>query len=162
MRRLPLWVGFSIAFIMALLEGALFPELRLLPFAPFLALSYYRLSFPGALWAALGTGLLFDLMTSEMRFGFYALNFLLVTIIFYHQKKHFFEDKSVAFSLYTALISLGSTLLLFPFHDLSFSLPSLFSDLIVMPLLDGVYAFLWFTTPAKLYNYLKKRHEETI
>lgn len=157
MKKLPLWLGFLIACVMALLEGALFPELRLLPFAPFLALAYYRLSFPSALWAALGTGLLFDLMTAEMRFGLYALNFLLVTTIFYHQKKHFFEDKSLAFSLYTALISLGSTLLLFPFHDLAFSLPSLISDLIIMPLIDGLYAFLWFTTPVKLYKYLNEK-----
>jgi hypothetical protein len=41
-------------------------------------------------------------------------------------------------------------------RGISFSALSFLTDGIVLPLLDGVYGFLWFTCPMRLYIYIKK------
>lgn len=156
MKKPPLYISFLLAFLMTFISTALFPGIRLMTFAPFFALSYYRLSFPKALWLAFGCGLLLDLLSSELRFGIYALASTVVSAIFYTQKRHFFEDKDLAFSAFSALISVGFTAFLFFLSDLKLHVGTLLTNLLLMPALDGLYAFLWFTCPLKLYTYIQK------
>jgi cell shape-determining protein MreD len=147
--------------VFALSGTALLPHVRLLAFSPFLALLYNKASFVKALWIASLCGLIVDLLCSEMRLGVYALNYCGTTLLLYKQKRHFYEDKPVALSLFTALISIVSTLLQFFLISIfgqgfTLSAKLLLTDLAIMPLADAAYAYLWFTCPMLLYAYIKK------
>ncbi len=161
MRSVPLWFFFGLALIPALFGSILFPFFPLAPFVPFLAIVFYVAPFSRALWISCGCGLILDLLSSEFHFGVHALTLISTTAILYHQKKHFFEDKPLAFSIFTSVISALSTLMqliFIPLFDrgISFSLLSFMTDVIALPMLDGLYGFLWFTCPMRLYIYIKK------
>lgn len=161
MRQVPLIFPFSLALFFAIFGTVFLPDIRLFAFSPFLALLYNKTSLVRALWIATLCGLIIDLFCSEFHLGVYALNFCLTTLILYKQKKHFFEDKPLALSLFTALISIVSTvillLLIFVFdHGLPFSKRLIVTDLVIMPIADALYAFLWFFCPMRLYLHIKK------
>lgn len=161
MKKVPLYFPFLLALFMTLFGSIFFPFTRFMTFAPFLALSYNRLSFPKSLWLAFGLGFIFDLLSTELHFGLYALNFVLTTALIYPQKRHFFEDKATALSCFTALIAGSSALIqLTLFYlfgkDQAISWRTVISDVLMMPILDGLYAFLWFTCPMRLYLYIEK------
>ena len=161
MRQVPLIFPFSLAFFFAICGTAFLPHIRLLAFAPFLALLYNRCSLHRSLWIASLCGFSIDLLSSEFRLGVHALNYCLTTLLLYQQKRHFFEDKPIALSLFTILISVTSTtlqLLLISIFDraLPLSLKLFYSDFIIMPIADGLYAFLWLSCPMMLYTHLKK------
>lgn len=146
---------------MAMFGTVFFPNIRLFAFAPFLALVYNRRTFVSSLWIATLSGIVIDLLCSQLRFGLYALNYSLTTVLIYRQKKHFFEDKPLALSLFTALVSCTSTLLqLFLTYAFDKGLPFTWklalTDLIGMPAIDALYAYLWFSCPMQLYEYVQK------
>ncbi len=153
MRKIPLIIPFSLA-ILGLFLGSF---IKLNFFAPFLAMVYYVSPFSKALWISVGCGYLLDLISSEFRFGIYSLTWVLTTLVLFSQKKHFFEDKPVAFSIFTGVISAVSTALqIVLIHLFDRGIPFSILDVIVMPIIDGMYAFLWFTCPLRLYTYIKK------
>jgi rod shape-determining protein MreD len=161
MKPVPLYVPFVLALITALFGTVFFPNLRLIAFAPFLAIVFTRKTFISSLWIACLCGLIIDLLSSQLRLGLHALNYSLTAVLVYHQKRNFFEDKPTAFSLYTILVSCASTLLqlflLYTFDkSLNFTWELALTDLIVMPVIDGAYAFLWFALPMKFYKYIQK------
>lgn len=161
MRQVPLYFPFSLALFFVLFGTVFLPHVRLLAFSPFLALLYNRSRFMAALWIASFCGLTIDLLSSEFRFGIHALNYCLTTFLLYQQKKHFFEDKPLALSLFTILISIVSTVLqlllisIFD-HPLPLSGKLLVTDLLLMPIADAIYAFVWFSCPMMLFAYIKK------
>ncbi|MGH2639919.1 MAG: hypothetical protein ACRDF4_11680 [Rhabdochlamydiaceae bacterium] len=162
MRAVPLLFFFGLALIPALFGSILFPFFPLNPFAPFLAIVFYVTPFSKALWISCGCGLILDFLSSEFHFGVHALTLMATTSILFHRRKHFFEEKPVAFSIFTAVISALATLLQLIFiplfnHGVSFSILSFLTDGIALPLLDGLFGFLWFTCPMRLYIYIKKR-----
>ncbi len=162
MRTVPLWFPFFLASAITIFGGVLLPSVQLLAFSPFFALVYNRKSFIASLWIAILCGILSDLLCSQLKFGLYALNYCLTTTLIYQQKKHFFEDKPTALSLFTVLISSTSTflqlLLTYAFDKgLPFSWKLVLTDLIEMPFIDGVYAYLWFFCPMQLYVFIQKR-----
>lgn len=134
---------------------------RLLVFVPLLAICYQRYSLLQCLWISALIGLIFDLLIMEQRFGVYSICYTLTTLIAYRHKHNFFEDKPLALSLYASFISclfscfqLASHLFGSAFLPLTPRL--ILTDLFLMPLCDGIYAFLWFTCPLALYTYIKK------
>lgn len=113
------------------------------------------------MWATLLCGLLMDLLNSKFHFGFCAFNFSLTTLLVYSQKRNFFEDRLFSLSCYTALISALSSLIQLTFLALfekhfPFKPQLILTDLIIMPALDALYGFLWFTCPMKIYQNIKK------
>jgi rod shape-determining protein MreD len=166
-RSVPLLFFFALALVPTIFGSILFPNFPLSPFAPFLAIVFYVVPFSKALWISCGCGLVLDLLSSEFHFGVQALTLIATTSLLYHQKKHFFEEKAVAFSIFTAVISSVATLLqlvFIPLFDrgISFSALSFLTDAIALPLLDGLYGFLWFTCPMRLYIYIKKKGWKSI
>ncbi len=161
MRKVPLHVPFLLALTFALFGHLFFPYLRLSAFAPFLAIIYNRFHLSKALWTSFGCGLIIDLLSSHTRLGLYALNLVLTTALLYPQRRHFFEDKAFALSLFTTLIAaLSMSIQLFLVHVFDKGIPisfkTILSDVIFMSMIDGLYAFLWFTSPMRLYTYIKK------
>lgn len=161
MKNIPLLMAFCLAFAFALFGTLFFPALRLFAFAPFLAIVIMRSSLLSALWLSLLCGLIVDLTSAGMRFGTLALCTTLTTFLVYKQKRHFFEDKTYSLPLFTAFFSFVMSLLcllsLYAFDKpLQLSWRFVMSDLISMPLLDALYAFLWFTCPYRLMLHFKK------
>ncbi len=161
MQQVPLIVSFFLALTFAVCGTVFLPRVHLLAFSPFLAILYHNTRFTKSLWIASLCGLIIDLLSSEFRFGVHALNYCLTTLLLYKQKKHFIEDKAIALSLFTVIISVVSTLLqfflIFIFdRALPLSGKLILTDLIIMPVADAVYAFLWFTCPLKLFAHIKK------
>ena len=161
MRQVPLLFSFLLASFFAIFGTALTQEIKLFAFSPFLAILYNRANFQRSLWIASLCGLMIDLLSSELRLSLYALNYCLTTLLLFKQKKHFIEDKPLALSLFTMLISIVSTvvqwLLICIFErGLPLSAKLLLTDLVAMPLLDAVYAYVWFICPLMLYLHIKK------
>src|ERR1700722_1061302 len=111
MRQVPLVFPFLLALLFAVCGTVFLPRVHLLAFSPFLGLLYNKCSFIKALWISSLCGLVIDLLSSEFRFGIHALNCCLTTLLLYKQKRHFVEDRSLALSLFTVLISIVSTIL---------------------------------------------------
>lgn len=161
MRQIPLLFPFSLASFFAVFGSILMQDIKLLAFSPFLALLYNRLTFRKCLWIASLCGLAVDLLSSEFRLGIHALNYCMTTLVVYNQKRHFFEDKPIALSLFTLVISIVSTvfqLLLVSLFDRALPLSGklLLTDLALMPILDAAYAFVWFICPMMFYLHIKK------
>jgi hypothetical protein len=173
-KKVPLWYPFVLAAIFAIYGQIFFPWIKLLSFAPFLAISFYRICFVRSLWLAFLCGLVIDTISSQMHYGLIGLCTCLTAAICYPQKKHFFEDKAIALSLFTALISSVYSLCLFVLtllfdRQITITGSIVVSEALITPIFDAVYALLWFTVPIRLYlyiasgawkKYLKKEQQE--
>jgi len=97
------------------------------------------------------------MLSSHSRLGLYAMNFTLTAWILYGQRRHFFADVASTLPLMTFFFSVISTIIqgvLLNTFEGSFQISRewLFSDLVVMPLLDASYAFLVFILPYLLFG----------
>lgn len=167
MKSIPFWFPLCLAVFVALFGSVFFPYFRVIALAPFLAFVYTRYTLLRCLWIASLCGLLLDLTTSQLHFGIYALIYTFATLIAHPQKRHFFVDKPLALSIYSAITSAIISLfqlffLCFIDKKLPFNAQLILSDLFIMPLLDGLYALLWFTLPFKIYTYIQKQDWKTI
>ncbi len=154
-------LAFLFANVALFFLNPLFPQLRLFFYAPLLVFFLIHASFFNALWIAFGLGIFLDLLSSA-HMGINACNFLLTSFILYPQRKHFFKDNPYNLSLFTVLFSLLSTflyaLLIFLFDRRNlFSGKWILTDIFFMPLMDGVYAYVWFTLPLALWEKIRKR-----
>lgn len=159
MKRVPLWYPFALALIFTFYGTILLPDTRLVTFSPFFAIVFERNTYVKSLWIATICGLIMDIFSSQMHFGIYAVCYGITAAICYQQKKHFFEDKPIALSLFSALISAISSLILIALtilFDKQFPITFevVLSDGLITPILDALYAFVWFTMPIKVYLYL--------
>lgn len=142
-----------------LIAPILFPQIRILGFIPVILFGLSRLSLPKAIWISFIAGLTVDLYAKSTPLGFFALNYTLSTLFLYRYKKFFSEEKPISFLFYASFFSFVSTLLhffLYPFLGVSIKLSfiSFLTDLICMPLVDGVYTLVWAILPTLLYKYL--------
>jgi rod shape-determining protein MreD len=153
--------AFIITTFIAILQPSIFPLIRLLAYAPLFALLCMKTSRQMAMFVTIITGLIIDLCTTTP-FGFNCLIYSLTMLLMYDQKK-FFADKILSLSLYTIFISVSITIiryvLCFIFSlPLFFSFYTILSDIILMPILDGIYGMILIFIPIKIlrlfvYNY---------
>lgn len=138
-----------------------FPQARFIGFVGFLTLALSRLDLPFAIWTAAFTGLFIDINSPSTPMGFFALNYALTSLIIFRYRRYFSEDKIHIFTLYSVLFSFVSIV----FHFLLQSLVELHlklhiftvtTDLILMPIFDGVYAFTFVLGPISAFKYLSK------
>ncbi len=144
-------LAFLLALTALLFQGLYLPHISILAFAPFLALISLSLPLSTTLWLSFLSGVLIDLF-SEDPMGLHALNYVLTTALLYRLRSLFSAERPFHLSLFTALISLFSTLfqliLLFLFdRRVPFNGKWIFADLFAMPLVDALYAFVWFAVP---------------
>ena len=156
---------FVSALSFTLLSPVILPWMRLAYFVPFIILLFYKKPFAAVLWISLGCGLILDILSSHVRFGLYAVAFTLTTAILYRQKRHFFADSISTLPLMTFLFSLISTLIhvilihLFE-NSLPFSTIWLIKDVIIMPILDGIFAFSLYVLPFILFGKPARRGKD--
>lgn len=153
--RLPFLLSF-IAYIFAALW---FPSYRFMYFAPFLALTLIKKDLQTSLWTATLCGLIMDLSSSGIHFGLYALTYLITTLLLYRVRRRFYEESFFSLPLYTFILSMTwsliSFLLFFGYYPPD--PPVLFSNFILMPFLDCLYAFFWFSCLLLIYTQQKSK-----
>ncbi len=156
-------LAFLFAFVPFIFLPVFFSFLHLTFFAPFLIIAYYKKPFAVALWFSLLCGLLMDLVSSQHHLGLHAFAYGCTTWVLYGQKRHFFEDRPSTLPIMTAFFAVLSTLIQIAMLAL-FEIPLpiswawVASDLVLMPVLDALYAFVWFTLPS-LFMPRIPRHE---
>ncbi|MGR3973429.1 MAG: hypothetical protein QRY72_02490 [Candidatus Rhabdochlamydia sp.] len=165
MFAISLYIPFFISLMMAIINSAILPTISLNAFCPFLPFIYKRYSLQKSLFISCGCGLILDLLSSEFHFGVHALSFVMTTFLLYHQKKHFFEDRALPFSLFSLFISICLTtmqlLILYILNqEILVTQETLLTDYLLLPLIDGAYSFLCFTCPILIYLDLKKIYKK--
>lgn len=151
---------FLLSIIALIAQMVLIPQIALLPFCPFLSFMILRTSSTRALWLSCICGVLMDLVSSDPM-GVHALGYTLSASILFRFKKHFLYEEPFHLSLFSALFSFTSTfltlLLLFLFdRRVEIQGRWVLTDFIGMPLIDGLFAFVWFAAPLSLFSKLKK------
>ncbi len=161
------YIPFGLSFIILLIFPSFVPQIRLLAFVPFLTFACAHYSLAGALWLSMFSGLIVDLYSKSAPMGFFALNYTLTTVIVFRYRSYFSFEKVHVFALYAVMYSFISTLLHFVLYGLiemhfKLHLFSVITDLILMPIVDGVYSLACVFFPMKVYdkitrkNYLRK------
>jgi hypothetical protein len=145
-------IATALAIVPALLQGPLFPFLRLTFLSPLLVLLFYRLSWHLATWVAVAGGVLMDLLSADGQFGLHALIYAMTAFLLYPLRHHFFEEKLTTIPLLSSFFGLLSALLfsivgsLFE-RPITLSLTWIATDLLILPIADGCWAFVWFLLP---------------
>lgn len=155
-------IFFAIALLSFIFIPVVFPLVPLFYLVPFIILSYYQFSYIGSLWISLACGVLVDCFSVHAFFGLNAFVYCLTTSILYNQRSNFFADKISTLPLMTALFSAMATFILMLCTLILegkniFSFRLVFTDLLVMPLFDSLYAFLFFVIPFQLFKRQRQR-----
>jgi len=153
-------LAFFLATLALILQGIVLPRIAILAFAPFLALAMMRSERKRALWLSALAGALVDLLSDDPM-GLHALNYTIVTWLLIRVKNRFSYDQPFHLSLYTVFVSSLSTalqlMLLFLFdRRVPFDGRWFLADLVGMPVIDGLYAFVWFAAPLSLFDKMKR------
>ena len=161
MKHLPLPAAFCLALFAALFSTSFFPNVRLIAFAPFLCIAYTQKHFIPCLWLSFICGISIDLLSYQSMFGLHALSYCLTTVLLYRQKRHFFDDKSWALAVFTALFTcINSSLELLFISAFAKQMPISFlaivNNTLVTSFLDALYAIMWFSYTVKIYKYIRK------
>lgn len=146
---------FLTTLLLSLFMPVLAPRVNLLYFAPFLIVSYYQKKLLPCLWYAAGCGLILDILSSEVRIGFFALSFSLTTLVLYQQKQYFFADNASTLPIMTYLFSALATaihmVLAYALAGGAFlSAEWIVTDLVFLPIGDAAFAFLAFAVLPRL------------
>ncbi len=161
MKRPSLCPFFFTALFFMIFSTALFPNCRLVPFAPFLNLAFNQCSFPKALYLASACGLITDFFSNQILFGHHALIYVITACCVY-KLRLFFPEKPLGLSLFTLFFSLIVTTIerfapLFFEVGVPLTWEGVATDFFVMPFFDGVYAFLFFSCPLIFYKSLRRQ-----
>ncbi len=153
--------AFLLSFIALIFQGIMLPKIAILSFSPFLAIIALKVLQPQALILSCFCGAIMDLMSDDP-IGLHALNYTITVWLFFKIRSRFSLEKPTHLSLFTGLISSFSTLLqlvlLFLFdRRVPFGGRWAFMELVAMPLVDAVYAFIWFTAPMDLFQKVRKK-----
>lgn len=129
-----------------------FPSIRLMFFAPYLIVLFYKQPYHRCLWGAFLCGFIIDLLSSQTRMGLTALNYTVTTVLLYKQRLNFFGDNQSTLPIMTLLFAFISTAFqwaLMLMFDKSFdiTLNGLAADFAAMPIFDAVYAYIAFILP---------------
>jgi hypothetical protein len=151
------FIALAVTALCFLFLPALMPGIKLFYFVPFLIVMYYQFSFIGSLWASLACGVIIDCLSVHIFFGLTAFVYCLTTLFLYRHRTYFFADRITTLPIMTYLFSTYATLLLMATSSIFekkqlISWTLIYSDLIVMPALDGLYALIFFVVPFKLFG----------
>jgi len=130
-----------------------FVNIKFIYFAPFIIFLFYRFNFITILWISTLLGFFQDLFSSSF-FGISAISYLICSIILFREKR-FFNDKPINLSIFTiiysVIYSLFNPILFFIFDKkINLSIKWVATDLLIFPLLDGIYALILFAMPILL------------
>jgi rod shape-determining protein MreD len=119
-----------------------------------------QLSLPRVLWLSALAGCVVDLF-SDHPIGLHALNYTICASLLSRFRRHVSSSEPLHLSLFTGIYSFVSTILLlillFLFdRRVPFDGKWIFTDIVGMPVMDAVYAFVWFAAPLALIEKLRR------
>lgn len=157
-----LFLPFLLAIFCLFVIPLFFPSWHLTFLAPPLIIVFYQRPLLQTLWYGIFAGIFVDLLGGE-KLGFHAASYLLTLLAISPMKTIFFPDRLSTLPFLTACFSTLSTainflLLKFLSQGFPFQLSWAFTDLILMPLFDGLYAFFLFTLPGFLPRWPKREY----
>lgn len=161
MKKKTLWISFALGMIATLTFPGLFPGINFLTFAPFFVFCILYCRLPTVLWISFCCGLIIDLLSST-KMGLYVINYCFTSFLLYRQRRNFIEEKSINLPVFTGLYSLVATVLqlfirfIFDRNAQIIEKGHLF-DLITMPFLDALYAYVWFYMPLLIWKLSEKQ-----
>jgi hypothetical protein len=147
---------FLLSFTLQILIPSNFPPVKILGFLPLITISILKLTKPKSAWISFFSGLGLDLLSMNTPLGFFALNYTLSTLFLQRYRKLFSEENLFSLGLLAYTFSFISTLIhivLYTFIDLHLkaSIFTYLTDLLLMPFIDTLYAFIFGIIPFKLY-----------
>lgn len=134
----------------------LFPSFPLLFAAPLCCLCLQQKGKITSFWVAASCGLIFDLLIFDSTFGLYSLCYTVALVIVSLIDKPLIKQ---TLPLLTGFFSIAFWILSFLIFQNGFSM---IPFLIMMPLVDSFYAFLWFTLPLQLRKNRGKKVHTTL
>jgi len=148
--------SFFLSLTALLFKITTFPDLPILPFIPLLAILSLLRPFPKTVLLATVSGFLVDLLSSDP-LGIHALNYALCILICFRFRSLFSSESPLQLGLYTIIYSFVSTglqiALLFLFdRRIEFLGKWWLVQLASLPVIDALYAFIWFAGPLALYR----------
>jgi rod shape-determining protein MreD len=151
--KVHLILAFILASVIAIFRTIFFPNLQIIAFAPFLALFFLNNNFLTSLWISIFAGIIMDLL-STATFGIHALNYCLAATVVFRYKR-FFSDSSINLTIYTIILSLAISVIeivlnAFLYRSINLSFLWIITDIFLMPILDGIYALIFFAVPLKI------------
>lgn len=160
-----LLLNFFFCLLLTITIPSISPSLRLIFFAPFLIIVCYQKTLPGALWIALGCGLVLDLLSAYNRLGLNAIDYCLTLALLYPQRRNFFADSLSTLPIMTFLFSSVSTLImaimLYVVEMKSIiSWAWVFSDLLLLPAADALFSYVFFIVPAYIFGKPQRRGKD--
>ncbi|KAF3361644.1 Uncharacterized protein PHSC3_001767 [Chlamydiales bacterium STE3] len=152
-----LFLLFTIAFILTLFSPILFPHLKLLYFIPFIVRLFYVKTYATTLLFSCLCGLILDLFSAHVRFGIHAVSYSLSSALLYSQRRNFFEDSLSTLPgltfLYSIVNSVIQLLFLIIFEKgVTISPEFVMIDLLLLPFLDALYAFIFVSIPKLIFG----------
>ncbi len=149
-------LGFLLALFALLLQTSMCFPFVLLVFAPWISLLLLSTPLSQALFLASFAGAILDLLCDDPM-GVHALNYTLSALFLSQFHRYFSYEHPLHLSLFTLFFSFVSTLLqlflLFLFdRRVPFAGEWVLGDLFVMPIVDALYALLWFAFPLIAYK----------
>lgn len=153
---------FWISLILTLLHPLFFSK-PLLTFAPYLLYISLEQSAESILWKSSVCGIIVDLLSTSLPFGFNILSFLLISLILKRFKSFLVKDSLLSEMIFIALFSLIYS---FFFTNmvmdlkkklLIFCARSIFTDYFLMPAFDAMMALCFFFGPRFAINLFRKK-----
>lgn len=141
--------AFILTTLLTLFMPILFPNWRLLFFAPVIIITYYQKSYLASLWTSCLCGIVQDLLSAQTHFGLYACSYTAATSLLYYQRYYFYADSITTLPIMTFFFSALSAMvqwgLVYAFEpNISISWKWIFTDVVYMPVLDCLYGFFVF------------------
>lgn len=147
---------------LTLLTPIFSPSARFFFLVPCIVIIFYQKSFVASLWSAFACGAFLDLLSTSSIPGLFVTSYCAAAALLYHQKRHFFADNLSTLPLLTILMSITTTifqaLLAYTFHkNTSLNAGWYITNIMILPLFDGAYAFLFFIAPGLVFGKPRRR-----
>lgn len=150
----------SLIFFLCLLSSFIIPFMtsfyHFIFFAPFLIICFYQKSLWVSLWLAASVGIIDDIFSTSI-FGLSSFNYVLVSLLLYRIKKHFFEDRASTLSIMTfffSSLSIFIKAILEVIFSYSFPMTShfFFTDIFLLPLFEGILVYVLYIFPYQFFK----------
>ncbi|MBI3508230.1 MAG: hypothetical protein HY069_01150 [Chlamydiia bacterium] len=155
-----IWLGFGLATVALACQCVWEVQAPFFAYGPWIALVLLKRERAQALWLCALAGGVVDLL-SDHPMGLHAVNYVVTAAVLARFAKHFLADAPLHLGLYTGVVSFVSTwlhlFLLFLFdRRVPFAGKWALGEFLGMPILDGVYALVWFAVPLALVTKIKR------
>lgn len=152
---------FWISLFLTLLHPIFF-SIPTLSFAPYLVYISLEQSSESNLWKAAFCGIIFDLLSTSVPFGFNLICFVLISVILKKFKSFIVKDSLLSELIFIAFFSVIYSFFLQLWYGLEkntlcFSTKSIVTDYILMPFFDATIALCFFFGPRLGINLLRKK-----